>query len=114
MKLRMRSNSLRLRLTRSEVDRLAEQGSIVETVTFPGNTQLTYALKCNADEDGIRAAFENGAITIFVPPREAADWARTERVGISGDAGPLAVLIEKDFQCMHGEKDPDAFEALPA
>ena len=29
---------------------------------------------------------------------------------MEGDDGALRILIEKDFQCMHGEQDPDAYE----
>jgi hypothetical protein len=114
MKLRMRSGSLRLRLTRSEVALLAEKGSVVECVEFPNGSRLVYELESRAVLDGIAARFENGRITVLAPEAGVREWAASERVGIGGQSGALALLIEKDFQCMHGEQDPDAYEGAPA
>lgn len=112
MKIRMKGNSLRLRLTRSEVAELADLGTVVERVEFP-NAELIYELQSSSDIGEPVASFENGGIRVVVSEAEARDWAATNRVGIATQCGPLSLLIEKDFQCLHGDQDPDAFEARP-
>ena len=118
MKLRIRDNTLRLRLTRSEVDRVGSGGSIEAETHFMGGSILRYTLSpaeqfgavLNSEEAGSRIAIE-------VPTESAKRWAEDEtRVCLSGDepfsAGPLEVLIEKDFTCVTprtGEEELDTF-----
>jgi hypothetical protein len=110
MKLRMRGNSLRLRLTRSEVATLVERRSVGERVEFPNDSELVYELESCEGLGGIVALFENGRIRVMAPGAEVREWASTDRVGMEGNSGRLTVLIEKDFQCRHGEEDSDAYE----
>jgi hypothetical protein len=48
MKLRMQGNSLRLRLTRFEVNRLRDKGEVSETVLFRSGGALAYRSKCRS------------------------------------------------------------------
>jgi len=107
MKLRMRGNSVRLRLTRSEVAQFAETGLVEEAVTFPSST-LNYALRCNPSQ-AVTANLVAGQLTVIVPPALARQWTDTEEIGISAHSSGLDILIEKDFQCAHGPADSDAF-----
>ena len=48
-------------------------------------------------------------LRIQVPRSGRNDWVTTDRVGISGDqplesGKQLSILIEKDFQCLHGDE----------
>lgn len=106
----MRHNSLRLRLTRSEVAALAEHGLVREGVEFADGRELVYELRGDGDGPRIAAMLEDRAIRVSVPREMVAGWAASESVGMEGDDGALRILIEKDFQCMHGEQDPDAYE----
>jgi hypothetical protein len=45
MKLRLQGNSVRLRLTRSEVERLREIGRVEESVDFGAGEVLAYRLQ---------------------------------------------------------------------
>ena len=45
MKLRLQGNSVRLRLTRSEVERLRETGLVEESVDFGAGAALAYRLQ---------------------------------------------------------------------
>jgi hypothetical protein len=62
-----------------------------------------------------RAVYQNGSLRIQLPREIANDWTYTDRVGISAeqplDKGKqLAILIEKDFKCVHSDHpDPDAY-----
>jgi len=115
MKLRIRGSSLRLRITKGEVERLRAGQMVVETVPF-GPSALSYALRV-AETPAIHAHFEAGRIEVEVPRALAEEWLGSERVGIAaeqvvGEGGPLQILLEKDFACLkprQGDDDSDAF-----
>lgn len=114
MKLRIRGDSLRLRLTRGEIDRLGDQGRVEQAIHFGPASALTYAIEL-AEVDEPIARFEHARITVALPRTRALAWARGDEVGIAAEQalpeGSLALLIEKDFQCLapRGEQDGDAF-----
>jgi hypothetical protein len=114
MKLRIRGNFIRLRLTRSEVDRFAADGRVEESVDFgPDKPKFNYVLESVPAADGAFAEFANNTVFVFVPEDEARMWVRSEQVGIeSSEVSGLRVLIEKDFACLQarpGENEADAF-----
>lgn len=103
MKLRIHDNSARLRLSRTDVDRLAVGETLVEKIEFQPGQALTYSLAVQPMEQaGVR--FENAAIQFFIPAARAERWLHSAEVGISGPG----VVIEKDFQCLHRESSEDA------
>lgn len=114
MKLRIRGNSLRLRLDRDEVARLAETGRVEDAVAFGPERRLVYAMVTG---DALSARFGDGEITVTAPVQTVRTWAATEQVGIEGEqtlpeGGALRLLIEKDFACLQirpGEDDARAF-----
>lgn len=103
MKLRIRGNSIRLRLKRGEVDRLAAGNKLVEETEFPGSA-FGYSLELSDNEDML-ASFENGRIEISMPREIIPEWADTDLVTLyteqelPGD-GKLEILVEKDFTCL--------------
>jgi hypothetical protein len=103
MKLRIKGNSLRIRLTKTEVSKLAETGYLQEQTIFPNN-RIMYALqKANAVE--LSASFENNKITILVPEAFIKDWPANNITGLETkmpltDNEVLYLLIEKDFVCL--------------
>jgi hypothetical protein len=116
MKLRIQGNSLRLRLSQQEVSQFSKTGFVEDAVQFAPNSSFSYALESMSSLAAPKAVFCNGWLRIQVPGADATDWVRSDRVGISGDqplesGKSLSILIEKDFQCLHGgeERDPDAF-----
>ena len=119
MKLRIRGNSLRLRLTQSEVANFARQGRIEESIPLgemPGHC-LGYVLVTDKSAAALSVSFEHGVISVLVPEVMAASWAGSEEVGLYGEqawgAGRTVRLsVEKDFQCLdkrHGEIISDAY-----
>lgn len=98
MKIRIKGNSLRYRLTKKDVERFCEDGYIEEVVDFGGQT-LVYALQRN-NLSALLATFEGNQITLFMPVAMAAEWEHTERVGFEGLDNGLSLLIEKDFKCL--------------
>jgi len=98
MKIRIKGNSLRYRLTRTDIDTFIKQGHLQEQANFGGNV-LTYAIKSsNADE--LSATFENSIITLNMPFTMAAEWTGTDRVGYENRTADFYLLVEKDFQCL--------------
>ena len=119
MKLRIRGNSIRLRLLRAEVDALGRKESIVETTRLgPGSDdKLSYSLKTRTQEARIQSHWNQGCLQVTISPELAQALAHTEEVSISEkiDFGQevLTVLIEKDFKCLTarpGEDETDNFE----
>jgi hypothetical protein len=110
MKLRMRGSSLRLRLTRSEVEAVGQGKKIEETVEFGPSERLVYAIEPGGE--AIAASFGGGRVSVSVPVEVAREWCASDRVGIEGMQHALKILIEKDFACLthrEGEEDVDAF-----
>ncbi len=118
MKLRIRGDSLRLRLKRGEVDQIAAGSSIVEETHFPDSV-LTYRLDVSENHE-ISASFDRGSLVISLPKSKVSDWADSDEVSLSAEqkltgAGALSLLIEKDFSCLEpghhrdGEDDEDTF-----
>jgi hypothetical protein len=98
MKIRIKGNSLRYRLSKTDVERVFNDGYLEEKIVF-GHTMLTYALQVY-DGDRLSAGYENNKIVVFVPETIASNWAKTDKVGFSEMDGALYLLIEKDFQCL--------------
>jgi len=119
MKLRIRENTIRLRLKRSEVDHLAGGKSIVEHTQFPG-TRLTYRLDV-ADEGPSAVSFDQGNLAVRLPMSEVRQWAQSDQVSILAEqsvAGSqtLSLLVEKDFKCLspgHHRPDEDDDDTYP-
>jgi len=118
MKLRIRADSVRLRLKRSEVVQLAAGTGIVEETHFPGAV-LTYRLDVS-ENSGISATFDNGSLVISLPKSKVLDWASSDEVSLHAEqelsgSGALSLLIEKDFKCLEPghhrdcEDDEDTF-----
>lgn len=118
MKLRIKGNSLRLRVTRPELDRLMNDGRIEETITFAPDdrSSLTYALEHAATASAPTVRFAPSSLEVLIPTHQAQQWSLGEDVGIYsavdiGPRGSLELIIEKDFSCLHGtaEENRDAF-----
>ena len=104
MKLRIRGNSVRLRLTRSEVERLAAEGRLTETVDL--GRKFAYEIVAD-DVDDVSAAFDGATIRVTLPRSKAMEWAGTERVGIEAFTAGVRVAVEKDFACLTPRREED-------
>ena len=107
MKIRIKGNALRIRLSRSEVDRFGAEGYLDDRTEFH-NGIFTYALKKVQGGEALTAGFEHSTITMFVPDVMLAEWISTEKVGYSntmdtGNGNSLFLLLEKDFKCLDAE-----------
>lgn len=109
MKLRIKGNSLRLRISRSEVERLVNDGRIEET-TWLGRddgSRISYVLEHEAGAQAVDLRFDPPVLAVVVPTSRVREWATGDEVGIYtsldlGARGALDLVIEKDFACLHG------------
>jgi hypothetical protein len=118
MKLRLQSNSIRLRLKRSEVAYLAKTGRVEEKIVIGTGLDdaFHYVLESSHAVSTPQAALRKNGILIQVPFETVSDWATGDDVGIEaslpgGDGQRLLVMIEKDFACLNGsvEQNLDTF-----
>lgn len=118
MKLRIKGNSLRLRLSQSDVARLVQSGEIEETVYFTAepDAKLTYALKVAPSSEALSVSYAAQRVAVSINAETAERWTSQDtEVGIYGSIdtghGPLELLIEKDFACLDAteEENQDTF-----
>ena len=113
MKLRLRANTIRLRLTRSEVEAAGCGRTIVDITQFAGGETFEVALAPGTGPD-LAAGFDGQRLTVSAPLALLTAWAGNDRVALAEPAsgpGP-SILVEKDFQCLSprpGDDDNDTF-----
>jgi len=116
MKLRIKGDSLRLRLSQGEMRALAERGQVEDRVSFPGGAALRYRLRVAQDSSAISASYASNVIDVQVPKPLAERWCGTDLVTLSASqpltAGELRLVLEKDWACLaprEGEDESDNF-----
>ena len=112
MKLRLRGNSLRLRLTKTEISTLRDEGCWQDATSLgtPEGSRLVYRVE-TAELEKPAVNFTSGTetvITVAMPVAEVLTWANSSQVGISFETPwGLKVAVEKDFQCLDPLRDED-------
>jgi hypothetical protein len=101
MKLRIHGNTIRLRLTISEVDYFGRTYFIEDKTEFV-NSEFHYALDTVA-QSSIVAQFTDSKLIVSIPPALAKEWTSTNLVSLHGEmktssGNKLDILIEKDFK----------------
>ncbi|NNC77430.1 MAG: hypothetical protein HKN77_05655 [Woeseiaceae bacterium] len=117
MKLRIRDNSVRLRLTQGEVEALAKDGLIAATTAFPDGRDFKYQVESSPASVKPEANFTASVISVRLPESTVLAWATSSQVSIAGkqqldDGQLLELLVEKDFACLaprEGEDESDMF-----
>ena len=105
MKIRIKGNSIRLRLTKTDVADLKEKGMVKEETVFNFETVFSYALFVDAESKEINAKLADNTIEIFLPEKEASILTETDEITVkntqyNGEEKGLFILIEKDLQCL--------------
>jgi hypothetical protein len=118
MKLRIKGNSLRLRVSRSELASLLAGNRLEETIHFApeASARFTYTLQQEPSAKNPTVHYTDSRVSVLLPPDQAYVWGVTDQVGIAeeisvGVFGSLALLIEKDFACLDrsDEDNQDTF-----
>jgi len=117
LKLRIRDNSIRLRLTQAEVDTMRVDALVRARVIFAGSNTFEYVLESSPATVKPEAHFSNNALTVRIPENDIQQWSTSEQVSIAAEqildgGGSLKILIEKDFACLaprDGEDESDMY-----
>jgi hypothetical protein len=118
MKLRIKGNSLRLRVSRSELAQFQAGGRIEETIHFTAAPEatLTYALESALRSSPVSVRYGSREVTVILSQDRARIWEAQNEVGVyttldMGPAGSLEVAVEKDFACLDrsDEDNSDTF-----
>ncbi len=118
MKLRILNNSIRMRLSRPEVDQAAAAGIVRGVVQFPGGATFDYVLESSPASVDCSATFADGALTVRLPQADVQSWAESEAVSIVAeqwldDGSKLGILVEKDFACLAPRDTEDDSDKFP-
>ena len=118
MKLRIRDNSIRLRLSKTEVNSVNSDGLVRSQVQFAGSNTLTYVLESSPATVKPEAHFSNNVLTVRVPQLDVKQWAESGQVSISSEqdldeSEQLKILIEKDFACLAPREGEDESDLYP-
>ena len=105
MKIRIKGNSIRLRLTKTDVQNLKKNGFIEETTTIGNQQVFKYALVIDADKPQISASFNENKITLYISKKEAHIITDTDEITVkgsqkNGEEKDLFLLVEKDLECL--------------
>lgn len=116
MKIRIKGNSVRFRLTQTEVKTLCERDMVREKTQF-NEAHFVYAVKASNDRDNLHASFFDQGIILFVPKSTLSDWYTNDEVGfyhsqILDNGQELELTLEKDFVCLD-DRDEDESDNYP-
>jgi hypothetical protein len=114
MKIRWTQNSVRFRITPSELAAIERGEAISETLQLPGGSASDAVAWCaaimpTANETSLR--FEAGTLRLFLSEADRQQLSMPEHEGVYFQAQgepALRYFIEKDFPCAH----PRAADAL--
>lgn len=107
MKLRIQDNSIRFRLSQTDVHKLVHDGMVSSSCQFPINS-LKYTILHNELTSSLKADFLEKEIKVRIPSSLVNGWDQDDRVGFAAyDTNGLYILIEKDFQCLQPRPNED-------
>ncbi|HEY7672167.1 MAG TPA: hypothetical protein VIC71_08115 [Gammaproteobacteria bacterium] len=112
MKLRIRGNTLRLRVSKSELATVLKRGAVQDAIRFGPRARLVYRLEVAAG-DRFGAELTGDSIVVRAPRAAVAKWGRDDEVSMRGKqriggGRTLAILVEKDFECLKPRAGDDA------
>ncbi|MBL8995456.1 MAG: hypothetical protein JNM63_19070 [Spirochaetia bacterium] len=112
MKLRLRGNSIRLRLSKTEVEALSKNCILTETTLFAPGQSLVWTVESSVGEKSVRTEYGPKGIHFYIPQALARTWADSETVGMYTEGTPR-IAVEKDFKCLEERKGEDDQDGYP-
>lgn len=111
MKIRIKGNSVRLSLSRPEIDLFEKEGYVEEKTEFV-NSNFCYAIQKLFDGTSLDASFTGEKLTVYVPQSVMQEWVHTDVAGFShylplSDDKNLFLLIQKDYKSNDGKETED-------
>lgn len=116
MKIRIKGNSVRFRLTQTEVKAICERGVVREKTQF-NEAHFDYAAQASNEYNSLHASFDDQGIILYVPAYTLTDWYTNDQVGfyhsqILDNGQKLELTLEKDFVCLD-ERTEDESDNYP-
>lgn len=115
MKLRLRGNSIRLRLTQAEVGALEAGREVADSTGLGPGHFLEFGVRPGTRESLEISATAHGFF-ILVPQNTLSQWAAGADEGFEADirisdSETTRVTVQKDYACLkpRGEEDHDSF-----
>jgi hypothetical protein len=113
MKLRIRGNSVRIRLTRGEVARLGSGETIEQTTEFSKTDRFISSIGSSPNITMASAELAAGRINVLFPSEQIESWWNSDVVSVTSDqpiesGRSLQILVEKDFQCLHSRQEENS------
>ncbi|MFY0252623.1 DUF7009 family protein [Chitinophaga sp. 30R24] len=104
MKIRIRGNSIRYRLDKTDLELLVNTGK-VESSTHIGAGILHFCLRGKDITDPVIKIEQDNGIHLLLPNPVLEAWYKPDQVGFeqilhNSDGSELTILIEKDFKCV--------------
>lgn len=119
MKLRIKGNSIRVRLDRKDLEQLVDCGRIENIVRFGPDPQaaFSYSVELGSTQQyRPTVAYQAGRLVLVIDRHDAVAWSSSELLGFDHDqrveGGVVRVLLEKDLACIDrpaGEEPDDAW-----
>jgi hypothetical protein len=107
MKLRIKGNSIRLRLDRKDLETLTRDGRVEDALRFGPDegSAFVFAVEIGeAPRGGPSASYRDGRLTVSFDRLDVEEWADDDRVGFEriqvSDGNVVRILVEKDFTCL--------------
>ncbi len=118
MKLRIRGDSIRLRLTQGDLATLVAHGTVSEDMRMTPETSFQYRLSADRDAAAPVVSMSGRMLEVRLPRAQVEHWANSNDVGIealqpNGNGEGLRVLVEKDFPCLTARPNEDDSDAFP-
>ncbi|MBK9257023.1 MAG: hypothetical protein IPM42_16200 [Saprospiraceae bacterium] len=117
MKLRIKDDTIRIRLSQSEVNILKESGSVSSQCNITSEFKIQYTIH-HSTQNEWQVSFQFSEIKIFVPEVVLSVFYDDSQVGFdhrisNGQPDGLYILIEKDFQCLTPRPHEDESDLFP-
>lgn len=105
MKLRIRGNSIRLQVSKTELAKLKEKGKVEDTVRFSSDQSLRYGIEVRPT-GAVTAAYGEAALLVALPKPRLDLWLRPGEVSVEGSqpiggGKVLQIVLEKDEGAAH-------------
>jgi len=111
MKLRIRENALRIRITQTELKFLLDGNEVKSAIQFPNQTILSYGLVPTANE-ATSVQYQENKVSIYLSYLDVETLGGETNVGVQSihqtEGEDLNLLVEKDFSCLHPRDQEDA------
>lgn len=112
MKLWIRGNSLRLRVSKTELARIADTGKAEDITRFSSEQSLRYGIEVRPT-GAVTATFADGAILVTLPKARLELWLRPDEVSVEGSqpiggGKVLQIVLEKDGPQLDARREDDS------